>query len=308
MASLMGVLKKIFGSSSSAVKDAAHTASDKMTEVKASAEETYAKTAETVSHTAHDISEKVSHVAETVTEKVTEAAPHVIEETVEAAQHYSEAAGSMAEAAAHKMQEVAEAAVSVGAGVSAETVTAAEDAVKHVVETVSETVSEAVHQVVGDEAGVPHLPPLALTSPVEYLDRDAFVLPRSNVSEQAMDSIAAEAGDVVLARGIRVFEYGVAASAAYGLRVDRELLLLGALFGETGDDASAKARSFCVEKGMWEALADKVAFAITHRLDGATTDDIEARALALGVQAEAAGGQVDYINGATAAETISRNS
>lgn len=140
-----------------------------------------------------------------------------------------------------------------------------------------------------------------------YIDRDEFNLPRSGNIQKAVEVIKAQHGKPGLERALRVFEYAMAASLAYDLRVDREILALAALFSVSGENAGEQAYAFAIKQGMWDALAEKVKNCIEHQADGSGSDDRETRALALGVAAEAAGGHVPYIHGATSAETKRRH-
>ena len=222
---------------------------------------------------AETVSDTVDHVAETAAEKLSEVANSEIVQEAES---------------------VAIAAAGAVGGVSGQ---------------MTEAVTDIVQTATGvaDDGEAPQLPPLSMKEPIDYLDRDHFVLPRSDLANKAIALVDKTVGQDATARAIRIFEYGVAGGQAHGLRVDREIVLLGALLGQLGPDSPAKAESFCVENGMWPALAQKVAFAINHNETGTTTNDIEARALALGVAAENANGDVAYVHAATAAETRNRS-
>lgn len=200
-----------------------------------------------------------------------------------------------------------------GGGKAVEKVT---DIGEQAIETAQEAVSNTVEQAKEMSEAVPASVVAAIKSlgeaahpsePVQYIDRDEFDLPRSPLVVKALDVIEQKAGGQAVARGLRVFEYSMASALAFDLRVDRELLALSALFGESGADAATAAKSFCVAEGMWEALAEKVHDAIAARDTGANSDILETRAIALGVMAEAAKGNVPYINGATVAETLKRH-
>lgn len=153
----------------------------------------------------------------------------------------------------------------------------------------------------------PSLPPLELKKEVVYLDRDHFNLPQSETVGRAIDFVNDTTNGAASGRAMRVYDYGVAAADAYELRVDKELLALAAIFNEVGDFAASKAESFLLENNMWKSLAAKVAAAIQHQEDGLTSNDVETRVLALGLQAEAAHGEVEYVHPATAAETRARH-
>lgn len=160
-----------------------------------------------------------------------------------------------------------------------------------------------------DEASsdTPALPPLELKKDVVYLDRDHFNLPQSETVGRAFEFVNEETNGAADGRAMRVYDYGVAAAAAYELRVDKELLALAAIFNEVGDFAASKAESFLLENNMWKSLASKVAAAIQHQENGLTSNDVETRVLALGLQAEAAHGEIEYVHPATAAETRARH-
>ncbi len=301
MASLFGVIKKIFGGGD---KPAANeTVQDAGTDQEAyqTAKEQTSSTFETVTDTVSDAAEEVH---ETVGETLSDTVSSVTETVSSTVDH-------VAEAAAHTVSEVANSEIVQ----EAESVAiAAAGAVGGVSGAMTEAVTDMVQTAAGapdahiEEGGmVPSLPPLVKKETIDYLDRDHFVVPRSDNVVKAMALVDETVGQDATLRALRIFEYGVAASDAYELRVDREILLLGALLGQLGAEAPAKAEAFCVENGMWDALAKKVAYAIENNETGTTTDDVETRALALGVAAEVANGEVDYVHAATAAETRNKN-
>ena len=222
------------------------------------------------------------------------------------AETVSDTVDHMAEAAAEKLSEVANAEIVQ----EAESVAiAAAGAVGGVSGQMTEAITDVVQTATGagDDGEAPELPPLSMKDTIDYLDRDHFVLPRSELAKKAIALVDETVGHEATARAIRIFEYGVAGGQAHELRIDREIVLLGALLGQLGSDSPVQAESFCVENGMWPALAEKVAFAINNNETGTTTNDVEARALALGVAAEMANGEVAYVHAATAAETRNRS-
>lgn len=301
MASLFGIVKKIFGGGSKPADGEAAVQSVK---------DTAASSVETVTDVTEKVSTATSDYLSDVTEKSTESAQLVVSPVDSAAssvgETISDSVSHVAEAAAARVADVANSEIVH----EAESVAiAAAGALGGASGAMTDAMTDIVTgTVVGtDEEEVPHLPALELKGPVEYLDRDHFNLPRSELVVKAIALVTEAAGNDAEAKGIRIFEYGVAAAHSYDLRVDRELLLLGALLGELGDGASAKAEAFCLENGMWDALAKKIAFAIEKKGNGLEMDDIETRALTLGVNAEAANGEVDFVHAATAAETRNRN-
>ena len=286
MASLFGVIKKIFGGGDAKPKSETvleqqpptqEGETNLVSDVISGGQEVLHTAQEEVSKVAEAVSETVDHVAEAAAEKMSEVAHSEIVQEAES---------------------VAIAAAGAVGGVSGQ---------------MTEAVTEMVQSATGapqeeeDEGEVPVLPPLTMKEPIDYLDRDHFVLPRSELANKAIALVDESVGEEATARALRIFEYGVAAGQAHELRVDREILLLGALLGQLGAEAPSKAEAFCVENGMWPALAKKVAFAIENNEIGTTTNDIETRALALGVAAELANGGVAYVHAATAAETRNRH-
>ncbi len=209
--------------------------------------------------------EAVEGAVDTVSEHVSGAADKVMEE-----------AGHLKQAAEVELEEIGEA-----------------------VKPALDEAKAAVARVVSDN----DTPPPSDMSNVAYLDRDEFNLPRSKNVDQAVQLIRAQHGKPALAKVLRIFEYGMAGALAYDLRVDRELLALAALFSQAGDNAGEQAYAFAIKHGMWDALAEKIKSAIDDQGQGSSSDCRETRALALGVAAELAAGQVTYIHGATSAET-----
>jgi|GEM_PF-6934014 len=293
MASLFGVFKKIFGgnekpAANETVQDAAsgqEAGGNIVNDAIASGQEAL-----------NTAKEQASSAVETAVENVTETVSETVDHMAEAAvAKVSEVANSDIVQEAESVAIAAAGAVGGVSGAMTEAVTG-----------MAQAAAGALHDD-GEGGLAPTLPPLALKETIDYLDRDHFVIPRSDNVIKAIALIDETVGEKATAKAMRIFEYGVAAGHAYELRVDRELLLLGALLGQLGDGASAKAEAFCVENGMWDGLAKKVAFAIENASNGLSVDDIEVRALALGVAAEAAKGEVDYVHAATAAETRNKH-
>ncbi len=316
MASLFGVIKKIFGggdkpATKETVQDTAgghedlvagqESSGNILNDTIASGQEALNTAKEQASSTVETVTQTVK---ETVTETVSEAAEHVQETVSSTVDHVAEAAAAkVSEVANSEIVQEAESVAIAAAGAVGGVSGAMTEAVTEMVQTAAGAPDEEA----ADGGLAPSLPPLARKETIDYLDRDHFVVPRSEPVVKAIALIDGTVGSDAAARGIRVFEYGVAAAAAYEMRVDRELLILGALLGQLGEGASAKAEAFCVENGMWDALAKKVASAIENASDGLNVDDIETRTLALGVAAEIANGEVDYVHAATAAETRNKN-
>ena len=144
-------------------------------------------------------------------------------------------------------------------------------------------------------------------SVVVYIDRDEFMLPRSENVAAALELVKTQQGKPALAKALRIFEYSMAAALGADLRVDRELLALAALFSQTGANAGEAAYAFAIKNGMWDALAERIKSSIDEQATGAQSDCLETRALALGVAAEAAGGNVPYIHVSTSEETRRRH-
>ena len=320
MASLFGVIKKMFGggekpaanetvqdsvdgkeSSGNIVTDAMASGQDALNTVKEQASSVVESVTETVSEAASETAEQVQ---ETLGETVSDTVSNVTETVSSTVDHVAEAAANtVSEVANSEIVQEAESAVIAAAGAVGGVSGAMTEAVTDMVQTAAGVPNAEI-----DEGGmVPSLPPLVMKETIDYLDRDNFVVPRSDSVIKAIALVDETVGQDATARALRIFEYGVAASHAYELRVDREILLLGSLLGQLGSEAPKKAEAFCIENGMWDALAKKVAFAIENNETGTTTDDVEARALALGVAAEMANGEVDYVHAATAAETRNRN-
>lgn len=191
--------------------------------------------------------------------------------------------------------------------------------IKETVATAVDEAQEAVTDMVQDaestapvEAAAEAAPAAAPEQPqapvkmTDYIDRDEFSLPRSANVDRAAELIEAQKGKAGLAKGLRIYEYAMAGALARDIRVDRELLVLASLFVSAGDNAGEAAYAFCIKHGMWDALAEKVKNAIESHGDS-SVDDRETQALALGVAAEAAGGNVPYVNAANSAETRSRH-
>ncbi len=300
MASLFGVIKKMFGggdkpAAKETVQDAAgdHEAGGNiLNDTIASGQEalTAAK-------------EQASSAVETVTETVSEATEHVQETVSSTVDHVAEAAVAKVSDVANseivqEAESVAIAAAGAVGGVSGQMTEAVTDIVKS---------ATGMGDGASDDGDEPVLAPLKMKETIDYLDRDHFVIPRSDLAVKAIALVDESVGNDATARAIRIFEYGVAGAQAHEMRVDREILLLGALLGQLGSDAPSKAEAFCIENGMWDALAKKVAFAIENNEVGTTLNDVEARALALGVAAEVANGEVAYVHAATAAETRNKS-
>lgn len=165
---------------------------------------------------------------------------------------------------------------------------------------VLDQVKEQVVAVLDDDLPTP-------PNKVVFIDRDDLSLPLSSSVSKAVELVRGQQGAAGVARGLRVYEYANASAKAFDLRVDHELLALGALFSGFGPNGGEQAYAFCIIQGMWEGLADKVKSAIENLDSGISSDDLETRALALGAKAEALGGQVPYINGATSAVTRKRH-
>lgn len=276
MASFFGMIKKIFGGGGSAA--------DSQAEPRA-ASSAPADPVMTLQEDVREVAESVSAVASTRAEYVAEQATEFVEETAAAV---SEVAGDVISGA---QQEAAE--------ISAD------------VESISDGVADAIG---GDEVDAPAaemgipVTNLSLDERPKVINRDEFNLPRSEIVAKLMPHMEATYGKAAVAKGLRIYEYAIASSLAFDWRVDRELLLISAMFAETGADAGTRATAFAVDAGMWEALAARIGEAIDGQASAHSLDEPETRALALGLKAEAAGGDAGYINRTTAAETVERNS
>lgn len=139
------------------------------------------------------------------------------------------------------------------------------------------------------------------------LTRGLFDLPLTATGQGAIDFIRSSVGAAAAERGMRVFEYSLAAGHAHNLRPDRELVLIGSLFSVLGDKGAASAQAFSLERGIWPALAEKVSGAVEAALQGSKADDPETQALSLGLAAEGKGGDVDYVHSMTAHDIESRH-
>jgi len=182
------------------------------------------------------------------------------------------------------------------------------DASQETISSVSQRAGDVIDQV--KEQVVAVLDDTLPTPPnkVVYIDRDDLSLPLSNNVSKALELVKGQQGAAGVAHGLRVYEYATASAKAFDLRVDSELLALGALFSGFEDNGGEQAYAFCIIQGMWQGLAEKVKLAIEAQNSGIASEDLETRALALGVKAQALGGQVPYINGATSAVIAQRHS
>lgn len=277
MASFFGMIKKLFGGGG--------TAADAPEAPKAS-DTSQADPVMTLQEDVREVAESVSAVASTRAEYVAEQATEFVEETVATV---SEVAGDVISGAQQGAAEISADIESIGEGVA--------DAVS----------GDEIEDPVSAEAGIP-VANLSLEERPKVINRDEFNLPRSEIVSKLMPHMEATYGKAAVAKGLRIYEYAIASSLAFDWRVDRELLLISAMFAGTGADAATKATSFAVDAGMWEALAARIGDAINGQASAHSLDEPETRALALGLKAEAAGGDASYINRTTAAETVERNS
>ena len=302
---MLGFIKKLFGSGQKAVDQATELGHKGLDTTKDMAQ-AGAKMVDDSAKATADMMEKSGEAAlkagESVMDATNELGNQALETTKEMVSTSVETGAQMVDQAADAVEAVVSAtneAVQQTGEASADMAKAAasalEGAAAGVVAGATGVVAQATTMVTGD---IPTPP-----EPAVFLDRDEFVLPRSENVDQAMAHIKGQTGDSGLATGLRIFEYAVAGASAFNLRVDRELLAIASLFSQTGENAGEQAYAFCIKHGMWDALAEKVKEAVEGRASGLQADDIETRALALGVLAEGHGGAVPYVHSVTAAET-----
>lgn len=276
MASLFGMIKSLFGGGSS--KDGRQEMAEENLETRA--EDKGADPVITLQHDVEEVVESVVAVTSTRAEYVAEQASEFVEET------------------AHTMSEVAH-----------DIVSGAEEEASDFAASAGEVGEGITDALVGSElpaGGTPVLN-LALAANPPVVNRDEFNLPRSELVKKAVSQVEGSFGKPVLVQGLRVYEYAISAALGFDWRVDRELLLIASLFSVTGESAAQRAAQFAKEGGMWEALAERIAEFMTGAASATDRDEPETRALALGLNAEAAGGAVAYINPVTATETKERN-
>lgn len=281
MASLFGMIKSLFGGGSSEAALETKTETQTDTETYSSADPVM-----TLQHDVEEVVESVVAVASTRADYVAEQAAEFVEET---AASVSDMASDVLSGAREDVAGLSEDASEVGSGIV--------DAISG-----DEQSPAAEPQAVGQP-----LSDIQLDGPPSFINRDEFTLPRSEIVVKAVAHVEQTFGAPALAKGLRVYEYSLAAAQAYDWRVDRELLLLASLFTDTGADAGARASDFAVKAGMWDALAARIAEIINGAATAQSMDEPETRALSLGLNAEGAGGNVAYINPANAAETCERN-
>ena len=203
--------------------------------------------------------------------------------------------GRSASAVDEVSERVGDAAQNVGAAVGSAATTTA-DVVTEVVDQVVTQVGDHASGLNGDgEANV------------RYVARSIFDLPRSPIGDKALGFIRDKTGKHGAAKGLRVFEYALAGGAAYGLRPDKELMLLGSLFSVLEGEGGTSARQFCLENGMWSSLAEKVSASIESARTGSGAMDAESKLLSLGLEGERSAGAVDWLNSMTASEISKRH-
>lgn len=314
---MLGFIKKLFGSGQKAVDQAAELSHQAVDATKDMAQ-AGAKMVDDTAQATAEIMEKSTDAAlkagEQVVEATNELGSQALETTKDAVSASVEAGTEMVDQAVRQAKDAADAGAQMatqiqetGQEIVAETVDQAASAVEAAVSATAGVVAGATGAAV---AGVKTMVSGDVPTPAEpapFLDRDEFVLPRSENVDQAITHIKAQAGKEGVAMGLRIFEYAIAGASAFDLRVDRELLAIASLFSQTGENAGEQAYAFCIKHGMWEALAEKVKEAIEAHTSGLKAEDLETRALALGVLAESHQGAVPYVHVATAAETARRH-
>lgn len=286
MASLFGMIKSLFGGGSGKDDAAPKAVSDGGAPTHQAEPDPVMTLQEDVVGLADSVSEGVEEVVDSVVAVTATRGQYVAEQTAEFVEDLGTTASDVTEdVIAGAQQDVADISEQVGMA------------------------ADGVAEMAGSETeskGVP-VQQLPLEAAPAAINRDEFNLPRSEVVAKAMAATEARNGKKALAEGLRIFEYSMAAAIAHDWRVDRELLLVASLFVNTGADAADRAKNFAMEAGMWDALAKRIGEFIAWQGSATSADEPETRALSLGVAAEAAGGDVPYINGATAAETKARN-
>ena len=296
---MLGFIKKLFGSGQKAVDQAAELSHQAVDATKDMAQ-AGAKMVDDTAQATAEIMEKSTDVALKAGEQVVEATNELGSQALETTKDAMSASVEAGTQMATQIQET-------GQEIVAETVDQAASAVEAAVSATAGVVAGATGATI---AGVKTMVSGDVPTPAEpapFLDRDEFVLPRSENVDQAIAHIKAQAGKEGVAMGLRIFEYAIAGASAFDLRVDRELLAIASLFSQTGENAGEQAYAFCIKHGMWEALAEKVKEAIEAHSSGLQAEDLETRALALGVLAENHQGAVPYVHVATAAETARRH-
>lgn len=297
MASLFGMIKRLFGGGSGHDQGAQDQV--KQTQVN---QGQVADNAEPAGQSEADpvmtLQEDVVGLADSVSDGVEEVVDSVVAVTTTRGQYVAEQAAEFVEDVSNTASD-ATSDVIAGAQQDAADITAE-------VGQAAEGVAEAAGvERSGDGVPVEQLP---LEAAPKAVNRDEFNLPRSEVVAKAMQTTEAKHGKKAVGEGLRIYEYSMAAAIAHDWRVDRELLLVASLFVNTGADAADRAKSFAMDAGMWDALAKRIGEFISWQGSATSADEPETRALSLGVAAEAAGGDVPYVNAATAAETRARNS
>ncbi len=140
---------------------------------------------------------------------------------------------------------------------------------------------------------------------VVHLDRIALSAPQSDRGEKAIEVVRAKGGAGAIAKGLRIYEYALAAGEAYGLRPDKELMLLSSLFSVLGGEGGNAARQFCLDNGMWPALAERVGAVVEG--SGDEGGEAEGKLLALGRDAEQSNGVAEWLHSLTAREIAKRH-
>ncbi len=297
---MLGFIKKLFGTSQKAV--------DQATELGQKGLDTTKEMAQAGAKMVDDTAQATTEIMEKSTEAALKAGEQVVEATNELGNQALETTKDMVSSSVEASAEMVAQAQEAGQEMITETVDQAAGAVEAAVNATAGVVAGATGAAVaGAKAMVSGDMPIP-AEPAAFLDRDEFVLPRSENVDQAMAHIKTLVGQEGFAKGLRIFEYALAGASTFDLRVDRELLAIAAIFSQTGQNAGEQAYAFCIKHGMWDALAEKIKEAIEAHTSGLQADDLETRALALGVLAESHAGAVPYVHSATAAETVRRHS
>lgn len=232
MASLFGVIKKMFGgsekpatnetvqdsvdgqeSSGNIVTDAMASGQDALNAAKEQASSVVESVTETVSEATSETAEQVQ---ETVGETVSDTVSNVTETVSSTVDHVAEAAANtVSEVANSEIVQEAESAVIAAAGAVGGVSGAMTEAVTDMVQTAAGVPNAEV-----DEGGmVPSLPPLAMKDTIDYLDRDNFVVPRSDSVIKAIALVDETVGQDATARALRILNmvWQLAMLMNYGL-------------------------------------------------------------------------------------------